>query len=70
MQIHQPERQAIYCHLQKDTKKYLNELAKYHRTSLTNLMEQGAQMVIRSHLKQIQAKQNDYDHLSRTAINW
>jgi hypothetical protein len=48
-----PKRKAIYCHLARDTKDSLDQLAKYHCTTLTNLIEQGAQMVVRSHLKQI-----------------
>ena len=57
MHIQAPLRKAIYCHLTKDTKDSLDQLAKYHRTTLTNLLEEGAQMVVRSHLKQI-AQQN------------
>ena len=53
MQIQQPKRKAIYCHLTKDTKDCSDQLAKYHRTTLTNLVEEGAQMVVRTHLKQI-----------------
>ena len=53
MHIQEPKRKAIYCHLTKDTKESLDQLAKYHRTTLTNLVEEGAQMVVRSHLKQI-----------------
>ena len=53
MHIEAPQRKAIYCHLTRDTKDSLDQIAKYHRTTLTNLIEQGAQMVVRSHLKQI-----------------
>ena len=31
----------------------LDQLAKYYKTTKTNLIEEGAQMVIRSRLKQI-----------------
>ena len=58
MQIQEPQREAIYCHLTKDTKEGLSALAKYHRTTLTNLVEEGANLLIQSKLKQIH--QNNY----------
>ena len=56
--------------LSKDAKNSLDQLAKYHRTSLTNLIEEGAHMVIRSHLKQIQARQFETESLSKKVSNW
>ena len=70
MQIQEPKRKAIYCMLSKDAKNSLDQLAKYHRTSLTNLIEEGAHMVIRSHLKQIQARQFETESLSKNVSNW
>ena len=70
MQIKEPQRQPIYCHLSKDAKEGLNQLAKYHRTTLTNLVEEGANMVIRSHLKQIQSRQYDHQQVSSINSSW
>ena len=70
MQIQEPKRKAIYCLLSKDAKNSLDQLAKYHRTSLTSLIEEGAHMVIRSHLKQIQARQFETESLSKNVSNW
>ena len=68
MQIQEPQRKAIYCHLSRDAKSSLDQLAKYHRTTLTNLIEEGAHMVIRSHLKQIQARQHGTQQTN--TLNW
>jgi len=61
MNIQEPTRKPFYCYLTTDTKDGLTQLAKYHKTTLTHLMEEGAQMVIRSRLKQLD---ND-DHNAR-----
>ena len=53
IEMDEPARRAIYAHLTVDAKEGLDALARYHRTTLTNLLEEGAHMVIRSHLKQI-----------------
>ena len=53
MNIQEPTRKPFYCYLTTDTKDGLTQLAKYHKTTLTHLMEEGAQMVIRSRLKQL-----------------
>ena len=53
MNIQEPNRTAFYCYLTNDTKNGLDQLAKYYKTTKTNLIEEGAQMVIRSRLKQI-----------------
>ena len=68
MQIQEPQRKAIYCHLSRDAKSSLDQLAKYHRTTLTNLIEEGAHMVIRSHLKQIQAREHGTKQTN--TLNW
>ena len=65
MQIQEPQREAIYCHLTKDTKESLSALAKYHRTTLTNLVEEGANLLIQSKLKQIHQNNYTNDRLKR-----
>mgnify|MGYP001197722965 FL=1 len=70
MQIQEPKRQAIYCHLSRDAKSSLDQLAKYHRTTLTNLIEEGAHMVIRSHLKQIQSRNYGTQQTSSLESSW
>ena len=55
MKITEPKRKALYCHISEDSKSSLDEIAAYHRTTITHLIEQGARMVIKDHLKQIQA---------------
>ena len=70
MNIREPPRQPIYCHLTKDTKDGLTQLAKHHRTTLTNLVEEGANMVIRLHLKQIQSRQYDIQQVSSINSGW
>ena len=69
MNINEPERKAIYCHLSKDAKTGLDEIARYHRTTLTNLIEQGARMVIKDHLKQIHAWNVESQEI-RSAHEW
>ena len=70
MTITEPKRKAIYCHLTQDAKDGLTQLAKYHRTSLTNLVEEGAHMVIRAHLKQINARQYDTQQMNGLSSSW
>ena len=70
MTLIQPNRKAIYAHLTVDAKNGLDQLASYHRTTLTNLLEEGAHMVIRSHLKQIQSRQYDNQQLADTNSSW
>ena len=53
MNIQEPTRTACHFYLTNDTKNGLDQLAKYYKTTKTNLIEEGAQMVIRSRLKQI-----------------
>ena len=53
MNIIQPNRTAIYCYLNNDTKKGLDQLAKYFKTTKTSLIEEGVKMVIQARLKQI-----------------
>jgi hypothetical protein len=67
MNIPAPKREALYCHLTKDAKEGLTQLAKYHNTTLTNLVEEGAHMVIRAHLKQIHAR--NYNTQTASALN-
>ncbi|MDB2390797.1 hypothetical protein N9X12_06225 [Alphaproteobacteria bacterium] len=67
MHIAEPLRKPIYAHLTVDAKEGLDALAKYHRTTLTNLLEEGAHMVIRSHLKQIQLR--DVGHQQASSLN-
>jgi len=69
MNITPPKREALYCHLTKDAKQSLTQLAKYHNTTLTNLIEEGAHMVIRSHMKQITARNYNTQSLS-TLSDW
>jgi len=66
MNLNVPKREALYCHLTKDAKQGLTQLAKYHNTTLTNLVEEGAHMVIRAHLKQIHAR--DYNTQTAASI--
>ena len=70
MTITAPNRTALYCHLTQDAKDGLTQLAKYHRTSLTNLVEEGAHMVIRSHLKQINERTNLSGQLETINSAW
>ena len=70
MTIKEPKRKAIYCHLTEDAKDGLTSLAKYHRTSLTNLVEEGAHMVIRAHLKQINARLYDTQQMDSLNSSW
>ena len=42
--------EQVYCSPTNDTKNGLDQLAKYYKTTKTNLIEEGAQMVIRSRL--------------------
>jgi len=69
MNLNVPKREALYCHLTKDAKQGLTQLAKYHNTTLTNLVEEGAHMVIRAHLKQIHSR--DYNtQTSASLTGW
>ena len=53
MTITQIEKKPCYFQLTLEAKSGLDQLAKYYNTSLTNLIEEGARMVIRSRLKRI-----------------
>ena len=70
MTLVQPNRKAIYAHLTVDAKNGLDQLASYHKTTLTNLLEEGAHMVIRSHLKQIQSRQYNNQEMSSLSSSW
>ena len=70
MTLVQPNRKAIYAHLTVDAKNGLDQLAKFHRTTLTNLLEEGAHMVIRSHLKQIHTRQYNNEQMSSIDSPW
>jgi hypothetical protein len=48
-----PKKKACYFQLTHEAKSGLDELARYYDTTLTNLIEEGARMVIRSRLKRI-----------------
>ena len=63
MALKQPNRKPIYAHLNEDTKSGLDQLAQYHRTTLTNLLEEGARMVIHRHMKTIHAQQHERQQL-------
>ena len=68
MKIKEPQRKPIYAHLSVDAKVGLDQIAKYHRTTLTNLLEEGARLVIRNHLKEIQLR-NVQSQQMRTSTN-
>ena len=70
MNIQEPKRQPFYCYLSNDAKSSLKQLVKYHRTTLTNLIEEGAHMVIRSHLKQIQAREYGQQQTNTINSSW
>ena len=63
MTINQPKRKPIYAHLTEESKTGLDQLAQYHRTTLTNLLEEGARMVIHRHLKTINQHQHERQQL-------
>ena len=69
MNLTAPKKEALYCLLTQDAKQGLTQLAKYHNTTLTNLIEEGAHMVIRSHLKQITSRNYNTQSLS-TLSDW
>ena len=46
MTINEPNRKAVCFHCDVDIKYSLAQLAKYHKTTITNLLEEGARMVI------------------------
>jgi len=70
MNLTEPKRKPIYCHLTKDTHNGLKQLAKYHRTTLTNLVEEGAHMVIRQHLKQINERNYGTQKIDAITSSW
>ena len=69
MNLRTPNREPFFCYLTKDAKDGLNQLAKYHKTTLTSLMEEGAHMVIRSHLKQIHAREYQSQQVNNIAVD-
>ena len=68
MTITEPKRKAIYAQLTVDAKIGLDQIAKYHRTTLTNLMEEGARLVIKNHLKEIHLRNIESQQL-RSSTN-
>jgi|TARA_R110002073_G_scaffold26556_3_gene87014 hypothetical protein len=73
MKLNEPIRKPIYAHLSLDAKAGLDALAKYHRTTLTNLIEEGARLVIHNHIKQIRNNNAETQHLKSympSASDW
>lgn len=51
--------EPVYFHLNAEIKDSLSKLAKYQKTTLSNLLEQGAKSII--HLNYKQLKQSKYE---------
>ena len=70
MTLKEPKRKPIYAHLSLDAKSGLDQIAAYHRTTLTNLLEEGARMVIHNHLKQIHVQNHQAQQMrSSTSLS-
>ena len=69
MTLAEPKRKPIYAHLSVDAKTGLDQIAKYHRITLTSLLEEGARLVIRNHLKQIHTRNVEAQQM-RSVPNW
>ncbi len=50
MTINEPNRKAVCFHCDVDIKYSLAQLAKYHKTTITNLLEEGAKLIISQQL--------------------
>ena len=70
MTLTQPKRKAIYAHLSIDAKSGLDQIAKYQKTTLTNLIEEGARLVIHNHLKQIHVRNVQAQQMRSTLSDW
>jgi len=68
MQLNEPQRKPIYAQLTLDAKVGLDQIAKYHRTTLTNLLEEGARLVIKNHLKEIHLRNVESQQM-RASLN-
>ena len=64
MNITQTQKTPCYFHLNNETKKSLNQLAKYYKTTQTSLIEEGARMLIQSRLKQISLDMHNSQRVS------
>lgn len=73
MTINEPNRKAVCFHCDVDIKYSLAQLAKYHKTTITNLLEEGAKLIISQQLKHIRNTQLNTDHLHNnleSSLNW
>ena len=64
-----PIKKPCYFHLSAEAKSGLDDLARYYDTTLTNLIEEGARMVIRSRLKQITNQSMEARQLN-SSLSW
>lgn len=69
MTLKSPNRKPVCFNFDTDIKTTLSMLAKYHKTTLTNLLEQGARNVIQQNLKQIRNQQIESNQLE-SSLNW
>ena len=60
----QSKTQPVYFHLNADLKDSLFRLAKFQKTTLSNLLEQGAKSVIHHNLKQLKTSQYETQQLN------
>ncbi len=70
MTLTQPKRKPIYAHLSIDAKSGLDQIAKYQKTTLTNLIEEGARLVINNHLKKIHVQNVQAQQMRSTLSDW
>ena len=63
MQINAPTRKAVCFNLDTGIKKTLSELAKHENTTLTNLLEEGARILIVYKTQQIKKRQAETQQL-------
>ena len=59
------KREHTYLMLDSDTKKTMKDIAKYRHTSLAQLIEEGARMVIHRESNRIRENKADLNAVSR-----
>ena len=63
------DKTPLYIHMNKPIKNGLQNIAKYNHTSLSNLIEEGARMVINRESNRMREDMNDLRTINQIMVN-
>ena len=63
------DKTPLYIHMNKQIKNGLQNIAKYNHTSLSNLIEEGARMVINRESNRMREDMNDLRTINQIMVN-